>query len=225
MFGTLLAYETADLGVLYQPSCPMLPSLLVSALHCFFFTILDIFWMLLTFFGMRRRLIFPRGGGTLNELNPIRRTFGAYFGNTRTGGNVALLWALGSHLVAAAVTTTNQFQYGCAMSLSLLPVVTAVVMYAYWSGASKIYMPQPNSSARLSLPVSFSYGGGAIDEDEDADDNNNNNNEEEEEAAAAPAGDNSNNGPTQESRTVASVAESKASVADSKTSSITYHSF
>ena len=52
LFGSLLALETADLGVLLQPSCP-LPSLVVSGLNCFFFFFLDLFWMLFTFFGMR----------------------------------------------------------------------------------------------------------------------------------------------------------------------------
>lgn len=165
LYGTLLASESADLGVLYQPSCPYLPALIVSAMNCFHFCVLDVFWMLLTFFGMRRRLIFPRGGGTLNEINPWRRKFGHYFGNTRTGGNMALMTVLIGHLFAAGFTTFNQFQYGCAFSLSLVPVVVIVTAYLFWSGVSKIYMPLPNSTQRLSLPASFSYGGRAEDGD------------------------------------------------------------
>lgn len=158
MFGSLLAYETSDLGILYQPSCPDMPSLLVSGLNCFFFFFLDIFWMLFTFFGMRRRLIFPRGGGTLHDINPSRRWFGAYFGNTRSGGNSALLTVLISHLAAAGFTTFNMFQYGCAFSLSLVPATLLVVAWAFWSGISNIYTPMPHSTTRLSLPASFSYG-------------------------------------------------------------------
>ena len=165
LYGTLLASESADLGVLYQPSCPYLPALIVSALNCFSFGVLDVFWMLLTFFGMRRRLIFPRGGGTINEINPWRRTFGHYFGNTRTGGNMALMTVLIGHLLAAGFTTFNQFQYGCAFSLSLVPVVVLVTAYLFWSGVSKIYMPLPNSTHRLTLPASFSYGSRAEDGD------------------------------------------------------------
>lgn len=165
MYGTLLASESADLGVLYQPSCPYLPALIVSAMNCFHFCVLDVFWMLLTFFGMRRRLIFPRGGGTMNEINPWRRTFGHYFGNTRTGGNMALMTVLIGHFLAAGFTTFNQFQYGCAFSLSLVPVVVLVTAYMFWSGVSKIYMPLPNSTQRLTLPASFSYGSRAEDGD------------------------------------------------------------
>ncbi|KAL3932679.1 MAG: hypothetical protein SGARI_003896 [Bacillariaceae sp.] len=160
LFGSLLASETTDVGVLYQPSCPKVPALLVSALNTFCFFFLDIFWMLLTFFGMRRRLLFPRGGGSLADINPLSRPFGHYFGNTRVGGNQALLTVLVTHTLAAGFTTFNVFQYGCVFSLTLLPAVTAVVAYIFWSCVSKIYMPLPHSNVRLSLPASFSYGGG-----------------------------------------------------------------
>lgn len=158
LFGSLLAFETADAGVLYQPSCPKVPSLLVSALNAFCFFFLDIFWMLLTFFGMRRRLLFPRGGGFLADINPMSRQFGAYFGNTRVGGNQALLVVLLSHLAAAGFTTFNSFQYGCLISLTTVPATLLVVAWLFWCGVSKIYMPLPHSNARLSLPASFSYG-------------------------------------------------------------------
>jgi hypothetical protein len=160
LFGTLLASETSDIGVLYQPSCPKVPALLVSALNTFCFFFLDIFWMLLTFFGMRRRLLFPRGGGSLTDINPLSRPFGHYFGNTRAGGNQALITVLVTHALAAGFTTFNAFQYGCVFSLTTLPLVTAVVAYIFWSCVSKIYMPLPHSNVRLSLPASFSYGGG-----------------------------------------------------------------
>mmetsp|Transcript_23509 Transcript_23509/g.55711 ORF Transcript_23509/g.55711 Transcript_23509/m.55711 type:complete len:357 (+) Transcript_23509:117-1187(+) len=158
MFGSLLASESADAGVLYQPSCPMVPSLVVSAINTFCFFFLDILWMLFTFFGMRRRLLFPRGGGFLDDINPLSRQFGSYFGNTRVGGNQALLLVLISHFAAAGFTTFNSFQHGCVISLSTLPVVVLVVAWLFWSGVSKIYMPLPHSTARLSLPASYSYG-------------------------------------------------------------------
>jgi Aph-1 protein len=190
LYGTLLASESSDFGALYQPSCPYMPTLIVSALHCFFFFILDLFFMALTFFGMRRRLIFPRGGGALRDLDmntsnaaasptstTIRsRSFGGYFGNTRSGGNMALWWAFLGHFVASGVTTFNGFEYGCMFSLSLLPVVTLVIAWGFWSGVSKIYMPLPHSTERLSLPASFSYGDRAEaalngdDEEEEDDD-------------------------------------------------------
>lgn len=179
MFGSLLASETADFGILYQPSCPYLPSLIVSATNSFLFFFLDLFWMLFTFYGMRRRLIFPRGGGTLNDMGPNRRrNFGGYYGNTRSGGNSALLTVLLSHFAAAGFTTFNLFQYGCAFSMSLVPAVLVVVAYLYWSGVSKIYNPLPNSTVRLTLPASFSYGSraeGALNGDDDDDNDNDNN--------------------------------------------------
>ena len=157
-FGSLLASETFDAGILFQPSCPKVPTLAVSAINTFCFFFLDIFWMLFTFFGMRRRVLFPRGGGALNDINPLSRPFGSYFGNTRMGGNNALLICLITHTIAAGFTTLNVFEFGCVFSLSLLPVCTIVVAYLFWCGISKIYMPLPNSNVRLSLPASFSYG-------------------------------------------------------------------
>jgi hypothetical protein len=154
-----LASETSDLGVLYQPSCPKVPALLVSALNTFCFFFMDIFWMLFTFFGMRRRLLFPRGGGSLADINPLSRPFGHYFGNTRVGGNQALITVLLTHTAAAGFTTFNTFQYGCVFSLTSLPLCLLVVAYIFWSGVSKIYMPLPHSNVRLNLPASFSYGG------------------------------------------------------------------
>ena len=88
-----------------------------------------------------------------------------------------MLWVLTSHFVASGVTTTNRFQYGCVFSLILLPLVMLTTAYAFWAGVSKIYMPQPHSNTRLSLPASFSYGSRAeaemnnepIDQDDDMD--------------------------------------------------------
>ena len=158
LFGSLLASETFDAGVLYQPSCPKVPTLTVSSLNTFCFFFLDIFWMLFTFFGMRRRVLFPRGGGALSDINPLSRPFGSYFGNTRMGGNNALLVCLVTHFLASGFTTFNAFQSGCVFSLTLVPVTTLVVAYLYWSGISKIYLPLARSNVRLSLPASFSYG-------------------------------------------------------------------
>mmetsp|Transcript_56638 Transcript_56638/g.63417 ORF Transcript_56638/g.63417 Transcript_56638/m.63417 type:complete len:361 (-) Transcript_56638:35-1117(-) len=158
LFGSLLASETYDAGILFQPSCPTLPSLVVSSLNTFCFFFLDLFWMLFTFFGMRRRLLFPRGGGSLADINPLSRRFGHYFGNTRMGGNQALLVVLITHTAAAGFTTFNDFQYGCVFSMTTIPALTVIVAYLFWSGVSKIYLPLPHSNVRLSLPASFSYG-------------------------------------------------------------------
>jgi len=156
-FGSLLASETATTGVLYQPSCPYVPSLAVSALNCCCFFFLDIMWMLFTFFGVRRRVIFPRGGGNLNDMDPRHRQFGSYFGNTRMGGNMSLITVLASHFVAAGFTTFNQYNHGCTFSLPLLFSTVLSVLWLFRAGISKIYKPLPYSNQRLSLPASFSY--------------------------------------------------------------------
>ena len=158
LFGSLLASETFDAGVLFQPSCPAIPSLVVSSLNTFCFFFLDLLWMLFTFFGLRRRMLFPRGGGSLTDMNPLRRRFGHYFGNTRMGGNQALLVVLITHTAASGFTTFNNFEYGCVFSMTTIPALTMIVAYVFWSGVSKIYLPLPNSNVRLSLPASFSYG-------------------------------------------------------------------
>ena len=158
LFGSLLASETSDVGILYQPSCPKVPALTVSGINTFCFFFLDIFWMLFTFFGMRRRVLFPRGGGALADINPFSRRFGSYFGNTRIGGNNALLVCLITHFCASGFTTFNAFQFGCVFSMTTLPLLTLIVAYLFWSGVSNIYMPLPHSNQRLSLPASFSYG-------------------------------------------------------------------
>ena len=126
--------------------------------------------MLFTFFGVRRRVIFPRGGGNLNDLNPRHRQFGSYFGNTRMGGNMALVTVLVSHFFAAGFTTFNLYNYGCNFSLPLLTVTAGSVCYLFYSGVSKIYRPLPHSNRRLSLPASFSYASRHGGENEDGQD-------------------------------------------------------
>ena len=54
LYGTLLASENSRQGTLYQESCTMMPSIFNSAIMAFFFGILDMVWMLMTFYGMRR---------------------------------------------------------------------------------------------------------------------------------------------------------------------------
>ena len=144
LFGTLLASDVQNkTGVRYQDSCPMVPSLVVSALYAAFFFVLDMFWMLFTFFGMRRRLVFHRGDGELYDGAQVDRRLGAWFGNTRNGGNVALLFALGSHLVAALLTTADYWNYGCSVSIPALGVMVLVVAYIFWAGIGRIYLPKP----------------------------------------------------------------------------------
>lgn len=138
LYGTLLASETStNVGVLYQDSCPAIPSLAVSAVYALCFFILDIFWMLFTFFGMRRRLTFHRGQGERREF----RGPGGWLGNSRKGGNLALLWVLMTHFAAAVLTTADYFGNGCYVSVPSVCAVVVFTAYIFWAGAGRIYMP------------------------------------------------------------------------------------
>lgn len=139
LYGTLLANQTTNnVGILYQDSCPSIPSLVVSAIFAFLFSILDIFWMLFTFFGMRRRLMYHRGQQNPYESSPVS---GGWLGNSRTGGNLALLYSLLSHFLAATITTLDFFKYGCSGSLSALGVLVLLTSYFFWAGCGRIFMP------------------------------------------------------------------------------------
>jgi hypothetical protein len=137
LYGTLLASETSNnVGVLYQDSCPGMPSLVLSAIYAFCFSILDIFWMLFTFFGMRRRLMFHRGGHG-DEV----RMVGSWLGNSRMGGNYALMLILMTHFGAATFTSADFFNNGCSVSIPGVAGVVLLTAYMFWAGAGRIYMP------------------------------------------------------------------------------------
>lgn len=161
LYGTLLASEASHSGgVLYQQSCPGVPSLIVSAIYSFCFTILDVFWMLFTFFGMRRRLIYHRGqhgphGGV--------RHLGAWLGDSRNGGNLSLLLCLGTHLLASLVTLAGYFNYGCRVSLPLVGGCVLLTSYLFWAGVGRIYMPpNPTLSQLRSTPRANGGEGGSV---------------------------------------------------------------
>lgn len=150
LYGTLLASESGNVGVLYQDSCPSVPSLAQSAIYALCFSIMDIFWMLLTFFGMRRRLLYHRG----REFEDNIRGFGSYMGNSRSGGNLALMFVLFTHLGSASVTVSSEIGLGCIVSLPALLGITLVTAYTFWAGTARIYMPPENSDQSISRTAS-----------------------------------------------------------------------
>jgi Aph-1 protein len=150
LYGSLLANETANAGILYQDSCPAIPSLVQSAVYALCFSIMDIFWMLLTFFGMRRRLLYHRG----REFEDNIRGFGSYFGNSRSGGNLALLFVLISHLSSSVATVASSFGRGCMVSMPIVVGITLVTAYTFWAGTARIYMPPENSDQSISRTAS-----------------------------------------------------------------------
>lgn len=138
LYGTLLASEmSTNVGVLYQDSCPAIPSLAVSAVYALCFFVLDMFWMLFTFFGMRRRLTYHRGQGDEDTLSGP----GTWMGNSRVGGNLALVWVLLTHFAAAVLTTADFFKNGCYVSVPAVGGVVLFTAYLYWAGIGRIYMP------------------------------------------------------------------------------------
>ena len=133
LYGTLLASEAGNLGTLYQDSCPEIPSLALSAMNAFMFSLLDIVWMLLTFFGM--------GWRKQEEGLPQALAWGALFGNLRRGGNTALATVFVTHLAAAFSMAPNRSLEGCHLSLPLLASIVVLISLLFWAGVSKIYLP------------------------------------------------------------------------------------
>jgi Aph-1 protein len=132
LYGTLLASETGNLGTLVQDSCPRIPGLLQSALHAFCFSILDIIWMLFTFFGMRRRR---------ESEAEISTSIGSLFGNSERSGNFALFIICVSHAAASLATLPNGFEGGCYVSIPLLVSIVLITTAAFVFGISKVYLP------------------------------------------------------------------------------------
>jgi hypothetical protein len=155
LYGTLLTSQIVNNGgILYQESCPAIPSLVVSAIYSFCFSILDVFWMLFTFFGMRRRQLYHRGESAESQV----RAVGGWLGDSRNGGNVALLLCLVTHYVVSLLTMANRWDYGCRVSLPAVGGMVLLTAYLFWAGVGRIFMPPP---VRLSPSVSRSSSFGS----------------------------------------------------------------
>ena len=145
LYGTLWASETSNAGVLYENSCPSVPSLAVSALLANFFFVLQTFWMLMTFFGMRRRQLYHRGeAGT---------TTSGFWGNSRHGGNWALLASLLTHLLSSLLTLTNALTDGCRISVPAVGGVVLLTAYLFWAGCGRHYMPPMSPNDPLAFTM------------------------------------------------------------------------
>jgi hypothetical protein len=142
LYGTLLASETGNLGTLVQDSCPRIPGLFQSAIYAFCFSILDIVWMLFTFFGMRRRS---------EPENEVSISMGSLFGNSRRSGNLALFIICLTHVAASFATLPNGFDGGCYISIPLLLLIVLVTVASFAVGISKVYLPD-NQRRRISAP-------------------------------------------------------------------------
>jgi hypothetical protein len=145
-YGTLLASETHNnRGVLFQESCPGIPTVMVSALLAAEFSILQVFWMLFTFFGVRRRMMFTRGQHREDGTSRA----GAWLGDSRNGGNFALLIVLITHATASFLTAFDSHPQGCRVTLPAVGGVVLVTAYLFWGGCGRIYMPPSNNNNSL----------------------------------------------------------------------------
>jgi len=135
LYGTLLASEMGQKGTLYQPSCSSIPSLVNSAIVAFGFGILDLVWMMMTFYGMRRW----SDDEYDDEMEP---SWGMAPG--RVGGKTALMVVLITHLAASFATLPNATREvdGCQIALPSLGVVVLVCLGFFGTFIWKNYLPQ-----------------------------------------------------------------------------------
>lgn len=152
LYGTLLASEAGNLGTLYQDACPNIPSLALSAFNAFMFSLLDIVWMLLTFYGMRNITLYDQQTANMPDWNGNTRTWGALVGtsNNKRNGQIALGTCMLSHLLAALATMPNQNYKGCRVSLSMLAMILLMTSLLFWGGFSKLFLPD-NQRHRLGM--------------------------------------------------------------------------
>ncbi len=163
--------STGHGGTLYQYSCGgVMPSLVNGALVGMMFSILDVFWMMLTFFGMRRRRRQQQEySTTLGSNNGGRMSFlfdGLSFwtgiDDTIQGGNAALGLVLVSHLLASLVLAPNGvMEDGCKISLPCLGGVVVLVAILFVRGVKGHFLPMDQRARIEELRLLGNSGGGA----------------------------------------------------------------
>jgi len=160
LYGTLLASENSRTGTLYQESCTMMPSIFNSAIMAFFFGILDMVWMLMTFYGMRRIRDYrnfqaqrQRANNFNNSMSRNENVNANADANAdelwsvtsdKIGGKAALALVVVTHFAAAFATVPNQTMplNGCVVALPSLAFVTIVTVAVFWFLCKKSYLPQ-----------------------------------------------------------------------------------
>ena len=194
LFGTLLASEshegsnyygnysggyygggggsTGHGGTLYQYSCGgVMPSLVNGALVGMMFSVLDVFWMMLTFFGMRRRrrpcMTTTTRGGRGGRMGRIMSciwdglSFWKGMDDTPQGGNAALGLVVISHLLASLVLAPNgTMEDGCKISLPLLGCVVILVAMLFSFGVKGHFLPMDQRARIQELRLGGGGGGG-----------------------------------------------------------------
>jgi hypothetical protein len=189
LYGTLLASEAGESntyndagsyvggggstgygGTLYQASCIAIPSLLQGAVIAMCFSILDVVWMMICFYGMRRIYIYSHQyGNNTRSFSPSRIRAGGGVGRivlqiltchgfdnddtdstTTSNGYTALLFVTITHLCASLVLLPNSYTNGCIISLPCLVVVVLWVMIVLWNIVRKNQFLPVDQQSRIS---------------------------------------------------------------------------
>merc|ERR1712157_213377 len=122
--------------------CTIMPSLVNSAFMACIFALLEIVWMLFTFYGVRRL-----GGNLGRTVHAHALPPGPWaLAKGALGGKMALTIVMISHLLASFATVANRsFQTdGCMVALPLLMVILGVTVcfFAYYCKDSYLPMGQ-----------------------------------------------------------------------------------
>jgi hypothetical protein len=174
--------STGHGGTLYQSSCSMMPSVINGALISMMFSVLDVVWMMLTFYGMRRRLVVVQQQGQQQprELQTCMRkilhfvmdsfsflrdtcTFWKGMEDTPQGGNAALGLVLVSHLMASLVIglpNSIMIEDGCRVSLPCLGGVVVFVMVFAMKGLKGHFLPVDQRSRIEEMRMMMMGSGG-----------------------------------------------------------------
>lgn len=177
LYGTLLASENSRMGTLYQDSCTIMPSIFNSAIMAFFFGIMDIIWVLMTFYGMRRIQLsktnvigntsyISSGDTNVNRNNNANvNSPTSYSRNEQqasneqlwtvqrdnTGGKAILVLVVLTHFAAAFATIPNQTMAlnGCVVALPSLAFVAMVTVAVFFIFCKKNYLPKVQQQQRI----------------------------------------------------------------------------
>eukprot|EP00586_Coscinodiscus_wailesii_P011359 CAMPEP_0172504820 /NCGR_PEP_ID=MMETSP1066-20121228/181633_1 /TAXON_ID=671091 /ORGANISM="Coscinodiscus wailesii, Strain CCMP2513" /LENGTH=292 /DNA_ID=CAMNT_0013281177 /DNA_START=83 /DNA_END=961 /DNA_ORIENTATION=+ len=139
-YGTLLASEASEnMGTLYQESCPVMPSLLNSAVMACLFSLLDIVLMLLTFYGVKGRF---RGDSTnAPHYSGVLSRCCSCGGVLGPDGNQAVGAVLLAHTAATVSTVANKANNGCLLALPLLACVVVGTWAYFWMKVMPYFLP------------------------------------------------------------------------------------
>lgn len=138
LYGTLLADQVRQKGTLLQPSCTGVPSIIPTSFIACLFTVLDVIWMVLCFYGMRRLEDVDQPNGTRD--NSLHR--GGLF-RRPASGKTALWVVVTSHTLASFSTAFNVIlpKDGCRVTLPCLSIVVVATLVFFWVCVKDWYMP------------------------------------------------------------------------------------